>query len=78
MYPQAKINPLGIPPLIEKMNRKLRFVTTGTPHFLYSIGSGTRAVTGGTAEQGNLLEMADGIVDEILQLTKEDIHEESL
>ncbi len=78
MYPQAKINPLGIPPLIEKMNRKLRFVTTGTPHFLYSIGSGTRAVTGGTAEQGNLLDVADGIVDEILQLTKEDIHEESL
>lgn len=55
MFPQAKINSSEIPTLIGKMGRKLRFVPEANPYFHYVV-------------QGNLLEQAEMIVNEILNL----------
>lgn len=55
MYPQARINPEGIPELIGKMGRHLRFVPEPQPYFHY-------------ISEGNMLEQAEMIVNEILNL----------
>lgn len=55
MFPQAAIDPAGIPGLIGRMGRKLRFVPGPRPYFEYAAG-------------GSLLEQAEKIVDEIAVL----------
>ena len=55
MYPQAKIDPTGIPALIGKMGRRLRFSAEPKPYFHY-------------VPDGNLLEQTEMIVNEILNL----------
>ena len=55
MFPQAKIDALKIPPMIERMGRRLRFVTEPKPYFYYK-------------PEGDLLEQAEMIVNEILKL----------
>lgn len=55
MYPQAGIDSTGIPALIGKMGRRLRFVPDTRPYFHYM-------------PEGNLLEQAEMIVNEILNL----------
>jgi transcription-repair coupling factor (superfamily II helicase) len=61
MYPQAKIDSMGIPALIEKMDRKLRFVPGAVPCFVYSVPDNK-------GKPENILEQTDKIVDELLQL----------
>lgn len=55
MFPQAKIDTLKIPAMIEKMGRRLRFVPEQKPYFYYKA-------------EGDLLEQAELIVNEILKL----------
>ena len=55
MYPQAEINPAGIPELVARMGRKLRFVPGPKPYFEYEAS-------------GNLLMQAEEMVDEIMVL----------
>lgn len=55
MYPQAKIASKGIPDLIGRMGRRLRFVPETPPYFHYE-------------PEGSLLEQAEMIVNEILNL----------
>ena len=55
MYPQAKIDPTGIPELVGRMGRRLRFVPETRPYFYF-------------VPEGNLLEQAEMIVNEILNL----------
>lgn len=55
MYPQAKIASEGIPDLIGRMGRRLRFVPETPPYFHYE-------------PEGSLLEQAEMIVNEILNL----------
>lgn len=59
MYPQAKIDSAKIPVLIEKMRRRLRFVPETHPYFQYE-------------PEGNLLEQAEYVVDEIMKLCEEE------
>jgi hypothetical protein len=61
MYPQAKIDSMGIPALIEKMDRKLRFVPGAVPCFVYSVPDNK-------GKPESILEQTDKIVDELLQL----------
>ena len=55
MYPQAEIDPVGIPELVARMGRRLRFVPGAKPYFEYEAS-------------GNLLEQAEEMVDEIMVL----------
>lgn len=55
MYPKAPVDPARIPPLIQKMQRRLRFVPDTPPYFEWETGK-------------NLLEEAEEIVDEIAGL----------
>ena len=57
MYPQAKIDPAGIPALVGRMGRRLRFVPEARPYFQYE-------------PQGELLEQAAVVLDEIAALCK--------
>lgn len=58
MFPEAAIDPAGIPDLIGRMGRKLRFVPGQKPYFEYK------------AAAGGLLEQAEQIVDEISLLVE--------
>ena len=55
MYPQAEIDPAGIPDLVGRMGRRLRFVPGPAPYFEYEA-------------PGDLLEQAENVVDEIMVL----------
>lgn len=55
MYPQAQIDPAGIPALVSRMGRRLRFVPETRPYFQYE-------------PQGDLLEQAAVVLDEIAVL----------
>lgn len=55
MFPQADIDPAGIPDLIRRMGRRLRFVPGPKPYFEY-------------AGEKSLLEQAEKVVDEISAL----------
>lgn len=59
MYPQAKVDTTKIPALLEKMKRRLRFVPETPPYFQYE-------------PEGNLLEQAEFVVDEILELCEKE------
>ena len=59
MYPKAKIDPTGIPGLIASMGRRLKFVPDTPPYFVYE-------------PEGNLLEQAEYVTNEILKLCTKD------
>lgn len=58
MYPKAKIQTEKIPELVAGMGRQLRFVPGANPYFVYE-------------PEGNLLEQAEMVTDEIQKLCKE-------
>ena len=61
MYPEAPIDPSGIPPLIEREARRLRFVPGEKPYFVY-------AAVGNSENAGDPLSLASDLVDKILFL----------